>query len=64
MPMLTDKDFSAMEQLLADLLNAVDAHEEAGILSIHDRLRRIHAEQSGLRESRARLLTLRSRIER
>ena len=60
MTLLTDTEFYAMERLLASLLCDANAAEEQKVLTLHDRLRRIHAAQSGLRDSRDRLLRLQS----
>lgn len=58
MTMLTDHEFDQMERLLAGLLPGATPSEETAILTLHERLRCIHAAQSGLRDSRARLLSL------
>lgn len=58
MTLITDDEFAAMERLLAGLLADATSAEEAGILTLHDRLQRIHAAQEGLRASRDRLTAL------
>jgi len=44
--------------LLAGLLADATPTEETAILTLHDRLQRIHTSQDGLRASRDRLRTL------
>ena len=58
MALITDEEFAAMERLLAGLLADATPAEETAILTLHDRLQRIHAAQDGLRASRDRLTTL------
>ncbi|MFK7966952.1 MAG: hypothetical protein AB8C46_23580 [Burkholderiaceae bacterium] len=58
MTLITDDEFEAMERLLARLLSDATPAEEAGILTLHDRLQRIYAAQHGLRASRDRLTAL------
>ena len=60
MNLLTDTEFARMEHLLAGLLSDATSTEEAAILTLHDRLKRIHEAQQGLRNSRDRLLSLQS----
>lgn len=58
MTLLTDDEFQHMERLLAGLLADATPKEETAILTLHDRLQRIHASQDGLRASRDRLTAL------
>ena len=62
MTMLTDHEFDQIERLLARLLPDATPSEETTIPTLHERLRRIHAAQSGLRDSRERLLSLQGPI--
>lgn len=63
MTMLTDHEFDQIERLLARLLPDATPSEETTILiTLHERLRRIHAAHSGLRDSRERLLSLQGPI--
>jgi len=55
MTLLTDDEFAQMERLLAGLMADATPAEETAILTLHDRLQRIHASQDGLRASRDRL---------
>ncbi len=58
MMLICDDEFEAMERLLAGLLKDASPAEESAILTLHDRLQRIHAAQDGLRASRDRLQRL------
>ena len=52
-----------MERLLAKLLGEADEREELKILSLHQRLKALYENQSGLRKTRQYLLQLTEQIE-
>ncbi|MEP3329105.1 hypothetical protein [Sedimentitalea sp.] len=64
MTLLTPKEFTQMERLLADLLPHTRPKEEAALLQLHSRLQIIFEAQSGLNASRDRLMALGSQIPR
>ena len=64
MTLLTPKEFTQMERLLADLLPHTRPEEEAALLQLHARLQLIFEAQSGLNASRDRLMALGSQTQR
>ena len=61
MTLLSDSEFAAIERLLAGLFCDANETEEAAILDLHSRVRRIYLGQNHLRVSRKRLQSLQRR---